>query len=438
MFVCAICQCEISDDLPVLICSECKARNIKKYMRAWKFAELLRKGKTEEEIKEENSATFYFFWSARRKIKKMINPVYVMGKTVLEVEEMLKKIRQKGKIKKGQKLDSYLKDYLQKRYGGVQNYFDSKDCSDEWRNELKKLAKKVGHANITEKIVQQHNPELLRRIKAIGGINYCCEVTGIRKKHANWTQEKIIKKIIKMVSHNKNLKPYQIKEKLGTGFIVAAKRVFPEDDLSNLIMYAQRSLIREEKTKTQGLDITEHVNLIHSVVLKFFKHHRADPFFLEEMVTEGMLGLMRALEKYDSSTFGVKWSTYAWGWIRGSIGRSLEKFHPERLIVLPSHRVNQKDFETSEYKVSSLNKMMEDGQTEKIDMCSSFEENPTRRLEWEDIYDCVREEFGEEGVCLLKGFLFLGERRNKKLEKIFKFLRKPELFPEFEYRFKKQ
>lgn len=57
---------------------------------------------------------------------------------------------------------------------------------------------------------------------------------------------------------------------------------------------------------------------------------------LEDMTQEGLLGLERAIVKFDA-TRGYKFSTYAFNWIRQSIGRSISV--KSRMIRLPDNAI---------------------------------------------------------------------------------------------------
>ena len=70
------------------------------------------------------------------------------------------------------------------------------------------------------------------------------------------------------------------------------------------------------------------------LVISIAKRYRCRGLSFEDLVQEGILGLMAAITRYDPDK-GYRFSTYATHWIRQAIGRAIDNHG--RLIRLPSH-----------------------------------------------------------------------------------------------------
>jgi RNA polymerase primary sigma factor len=70
------------------------------------------------------------------------------------------------------------------------------------------------------------------------------------------------------------------------------------------------------------------------LVVSIAKHYEGRSIPIRDLVQEGNIGLMKAVEKYDWRT-GFRFSTYATWWIRQSIRRALHS--QDRTIYLPVH-----------------------------------------------------------------------------------------------------
>lgn len=68
------------------------------------------------------------------------------------------------------------------------------------------------------------------------------------------------------------------------------------------------------------------------------KYNAATSMEVSDLFQEGVIGLMTAVEKFDS-TLGLKFSTYAVWWIRQSMSRALAD--KDRPVRIPVHRVEQ-------------------------------------------------------------------------------------------------
>jgi RNA polymerase primary sigma factor len=87
---------------------------------------------------------------------------------------------------------------------------------------------------------------------------------------------------------------------------------------------------REVKRAREEL-VTSHLRLVVSIAKKYRRHTNLD---LLDLIQEGNLGLMHAVEKFDHRR-GVKLATYAVWWIRQSIARAIAD--QGRTIRIPVH-----------------------------------------------------------------------------------------------------
>ncbi len=76
------------------------------------------------------------------------------------------------------------------------------------------------------------------------------------------------------------------------------------------------------------------------LVIYMAKRYRNDDVPFLDLIQEGNIGLMRALEKFEPSR-GLKFVTYAHWWVRQSIGRAIIEQH--RTVRLPNHVVERKN-----------------------------------------------------------------------------------------------
>jgi RNA polymerase primary sigma factor len=110
---------------------------------------------------------------------------------------------------------------------------------------------------------------------------------------------------------------------------VAQRAGLPAADFRNVVARVGKAR-REIKAAREEL-VKAHLRLVASIARKYYRRSSLD---LLDLIQEGNLGLMHAIEKFDYRR-GVKVSTYAVWWIRQSIARAIAD--QARTIRIPVH-----------------------------------------------------------------------------------------------------
>lgn len=104
-----------------------------------------------------------------------------------------------------------------------------------------------------------------------------------------------------------------------------------EDELRGCL--GELFTVRERLMEVRTSMLEAHLRLVVSIAQKY--RNRGLPF--DDLIQEGNLGLMRALERFDFR-LGNKFSTYAGWWIRQNIVRAIA--NQSRIIRIPAHMIN--------------------------------------------------------------------------------------------------
>lgn len=102
----------------------------------------------------------------------------------------------------------------------------------------------------------------------------------------------------------------------------------PEEELE----LAERARKGDEEAKQKLVEANMRL------VMNIAKHYRNALVPFEDLVQEGAIGLMNAVERYDPSK-GYRFSTYATHWIRQAIGRAID--NKAKTVRIPAHVAEQ-------------------------------------------------------------------------------------------------
>jgi RNA polymerase primary sigma factor len=126
-------------------------------------------------------------------------------------------------------------------------------------------------------------------------------------------------------------------QRIERGLEAAARIATLEDDFGGDDLVPFERLRTEEKQVAAGLKAKQDlINANLRLVVSIAKRYRNRGMLFLDLIQEGNLGLMRAVDKFDY-TKGFKFSTYATWWIRQSITRAIAD--QARTIRIPVHMV---------------------------------------------------------------------------------------------------
>jgi len=119
----------------------------------------------------------------------------------------------------------------------------------------------------------------------------------------------------------------------------SARMSYPQVSLVKRTGYG--SLTDLQQAMDGGLEardklVMSHMRLVRSIVSTVARSRKLNSLTMEDLVNEGMIGLNRAIEKYDSSRKnGGRFSTYATYWIRAALLRVIAE--KDDFVRAPEH-----------------------------------------------------------------------------------------------------
>ena len=190
------------------------------------------------------------------------------------------------------------------------------------KNSYKKLCNKYGEDNVDKYIIEYE--EIGTNAKISDNISKILDflVKDEEKKEENITDNDFNNDVIVDDYTDDPVKQY-LKE-------IGKIPTFSEDEEKEIFRKYNNAIDEKEKIKINQEIVTANLKLVVSIAKKYVK----PSYSILDVIQDGNIGLMKAIDKYDLNR-GYKFSTYATWWIKQSITRALSE--KSRMIRLPVH-----------------------------------------------------------------------------------------------------
>ena len=190
------------------------------------------------------------------------------------------------------------------------------------KNSYKKLCNKYGEDNVDKYIIEYE--EIGTNAKISDNISKILDflVKDEENKEENTTDNDFNNDVIVDDYTDDPVKQY-LKE-------IGKIPTFSEDEEKEIFRKYNNAIDEKEKIKIKQEIVTANLKLVVSIAKKYVK----PSYSILDVIQDGNIGLMKAIDKYDINR-GYKFSTYATWWIKQSITRSLSE--KSRIIRLPVH-----------------------------------------------------------------------------------------------------
>ena len=190
------------------------------------------------------------------------------------------------------------------------------------KNSYKKLCNKYGEDNVDKYIIEYE--EIGTNAKISDNISKILDflVKDEEEKEENITNNDFNNDVIVDDYTDDPVKQY-LKE-------IGKIPTFSEDEEKEIFRKYNNAIDEKEKIKIKQEIVTANLKLVVSIAKKYVK----PSYSILDVIQDGNIGLMKAIDKYDLNR-GYKFSTYATWWIKQSITRALSE--KSRMIRLPVH-----------------------------------------------------------------------------------------------------